>query len=147
MKEGYSYKDGFLEGVVFCFYKGGKVLLEDRGKGFDNEAFFTNGSIEATDKKCDDNYILSALHREIAEEFNGQISPKNEIYLGQLRVPEINVLFYIYCMTDWDGNFPEHISETSEPDSVIKFFDIQSAKQILKYDSALEILSRVESVI
>lgn len=36
----YSYKDGYREGVLFVFYKNGMVLLEDRGLGFDREAFF-----------------------------------------------------------------------------------------------------------
>ena len=78
----YTYKDEYREGVVFCFCKDGNVLLEDRGKGFNNEAFFTNGSIEIIDKEKSEDYILIALYREIDEEFGGKIFCKKEIYLG-----------------------------------------------------------------
>jgi len=142
----HSYKDGFREGVVFCFYKDGKILLEDRGKGFEVEAFFPNGSIELKDKEFGgDEYILYSLNREVNEEFNRQIIIKDKKYLGEIKVPEINVLFYVYCITAWDGIFPSHIIEDGEPDSVIEFFGIPEARDILKFDSALEILRRVES--
>ena len=38
-----SYKNGLIEAVVFCFYKEGKILLEESGKGFNIEAVFPNG--------------------------------------------------------------------------------------------------------
>lgn len=30
--ENVSVKNGLIEGVSICFYKNGKILLEDRGK-------------------------------------------------------------------------------------------------------------------
>ncbi|MGM0495682.1 MAG: hypothetical protein ACQERX_03360, partial [Bacillota bacterium] len=106
-----SNKNEYTEGVVFCFYKENKVLLEDRGKGFDVEAFYPNGTIETKDKQNSNNYILNALYREVSEEFDGKIDILDKTYLGELIVPEINVLFYIFVITKWKGNFPEVIRE------------------------------------
>ncbi|MFO7968716.1 MAG: hypothetical protein R6U15_01210 [Candidatus Izemoplasmatales bacterium] len=138
-----SNKNEYTEGVVFCFYKENKVLLEDRGKGFDGEAFYPNGTIETKDKQNSNNYILNALYREVSEEFDGKIDILDKTYLGELIVPEINVLFYIFVITKWKGNFPEVIREKGEPDSKISFFSIDEARELFKYDSAFEILNRV----
>lgn len=144
MNGAYSYKDGYREGVLFLFGRNGKVLIEDRGQGFDKEAFFPNGSIEIKDKESEP-YILTALFREIKEEFAGKINVKNIVDLGELKVDEISVIFYIYCITDWDGEFPEFIKEEGEPDSRLGMFSVEEARQMVNYDSALEILKRVDN--
>ncbi|MBU1143199.1 MAG: hypothetical protein KKH92_06060 [Firmicutes bacterium] len=138
-----SYKNGLIEGVVFCFYKDNKVLLEDRGKGFNVEAFFPNGTIEIKDKNSSDDYIVNALFREVSEEFKNRINILDKAFLGELIVPEINVLFYIFVITDWEGDFPDEIQEIGEPDSKISFFSIDEARTLFKYQSAFEMLDRV----
>lgn len=125
-----SYKDGMIEGVVFCFYSNGRVLLEDRGKGFNNEAFFPNGTIELKDKSEKD-YVMNALYREVSEEFAGQITIKSKRSVGELTVPQVNVLFYIYVITNWDGEFPKVIKEEGEVDSKINFFSIEKQENFL----------------
>lgn len=146
MSDIYSYKDGYREGVLFAFYKDGKVLLEDRGLGFDKEAFFPNGSIEVKDKVTE-NYIQVALFREISEEFNGRIQVNKMVYLGELKVGEINVLFYLFCIVDWKGELPDYIIEKDEKDSQIKMFSLEEARKIVKYNSAHEILNRINNMI
>jgi len=79
-----SYKNGLIEGVVFCFYKDKKVLLEDRGKGFNVETFFTNGTIEIKDKRNNSDYITNALYREVSEEFSDKINILEKTFLGGL---------------------------------------------------------------
>ena len=143
MINGISQKKGFIEGVVFCFYKDNKILLEDRGKGFDVEAFYTNGTIELKDKHDNEDYIVNALYREVSEEFNSKIDILDKFFLGELVVPEINVVFYIYIITDWKGEFPDVIREIGEPDSKISFFTIEEARALFKYESAFVILERL----
>ena len=137
-----SYKNGMIEAVVFCFYKDGRILLEDRGKGFDVEAFFPNGKIETKDK-FNDSYVINALHREVSEEFSNQIFIKNEKALGEVIVPEINVLFYLFLITDWEGEFPNAIKEEGELDSSLSFFKIDEAKGLFKYDNLFTMLNMV----
>lgn len=140
--ENISFKDGLEEAVLFCFYKDGKILLEDRGKGFNVEAFYPNGGIEIKDK-FNDNYIINALHREIKEEFNNQININNHIYCGDVVVTDINAIFYVYLITDWTGVFPESIKEPGEKDSLISFFNIDEAKELFNYESAFDILELI----
>ena len=138
-----SYKNGLIEAVVFCFYKDGKVLLEDRGKGFNVEAIFPNGKIETKDK-YDQNYIVNALYREVSEEFDNKITIKNEKFLAEIEVHEINVLFYLFLITDWIGEFPLSIKEKGEPDSIVSFFEIKEAKKLFKHDNLFEMLRHIE---
>lgn len=146
MNSVYSYKDGYREGVLFVFYKNGMVLLEDRGLGFDREAFFPNGSVETKDKESKQ-YIKTALFREIKEEFADRIKVKRMIDLGQLKVDEINVVFYIFCIIEWEGDFPEYIIEPGELDSQIEMFTLENARKVVKYKSAFEILERIDNIV
>ncbi len=146
MSSVYSYKDGYREGVLFVFYKNGRVLLEDRGLGFDREAFFPNGSVETKDKESKQ-YIKTALFREIKEEFADRIKVKRMIDLGQLKVDEINVVFYIFCIIEWEGDFPKYIRETGELDSQIEMFTLEKARKVVKYKSAHEILDRIDNIV
>ncbi|MDD4000337.1 MAG: NUDIX domain-containing protein [Bacilli bacterium] len=138
-----SYKNGLIEAVVFCFYIDGKILLEDRGKGFDVEALFPNGKIESKDK-FDNNYVLNALYREVSEEFNNQVKIKKGKFLGQIEVSEINVLFYLFLITEWEGDFPSVIKEEGESDSRISFFTIDEAKALFKHNNLLLMLDLIQ---
>ena len=133
--------DKVIEGVTFCFYKEGKILLEDRGRGFNNEAVIPSGKIEFKDtinKRF--SYTVNALYREVAEEFDNKIIITNKIYAGKLFVPQVNVLFHIFIITNWEGEFPNIIKETNKDDSKIEFFDIKEAKSLFKYESKFEML-------
>ena len=68
---GYSYKDGYKEGVVFVFYRNGKLLIELRPmENVETQNFFPNGSIELKDYNGQKDYKITALLREIGEKFN-----------------------------------------------------------------------------
>lgn len=142
----YSFREGYREAVLFPFYKDGKVLLEDRGLGFEKEAFFPNGSIEVKDKESEQ-YIHAALFREINEEFGGKITVNKMVHLGELKVDEIHVVFYIFCIIEWQGEFPNYIIEPGEAESQIAMFSLERAREIVKYDSAHEVLDRIEKMI
>lgn len=113
---------------------------------FDREAFFPNGSVETKDKESKQ-YIKTALFREIKEEFADRIKVKRMIDLGQLKVDEINVVFYIFCIIEWEGDFPKYIIETGELDSRIEMFTLENARKVVKYKSAHEILDRIDNIV
>jgi|SRR5690554_2728680 len=137
-------KNQLTEAVVFCFVKKDKILLEDRGKGFNNEAFYPNGNVDKEDKDLKGNYLENALYREVKEEFDNKIIIEKKKYLGNVRVDEIKVNFHIYLISKWSGNFPEVIKEPGEPDSKIAFFKMTDATKMFKYDSAFEILKLIK---
>lgn len=92
-------------------------------------------------------YIKTALFREIKEEFADRIKVKRMIDLGQLKVDEINVVFYIFCIIEWEGDFPKYIIETGELDSQIEMFTLEKARKVVKYKSAHEILDRIDNIV
>lgn len=69
------------------------------------------------------------------------------IDLGQLKVDEINVVFYIFCIIEWEGDFPKYIIETGELDSRIEMFTLENARKVVKYKSAHEILDRIDNIV
>ncbi len=131
------------EAILFCFLKDGKILLEDRGQGFENETFFPSGRVEEKDKLKKGNYLENALLREVKEEFNNKIFIKEKEYKGLVSVPEINLDFHLYLITNWEGTFPQVIKEPNEPDSKIAFFPIHIARKMFKYESALKMLDLI----
>ena len=69
---------------------------------------------------------------------------KNKKFLAEIEVPEIKVLFYLFLITDWIGEFPLSIKEKGEPDSIVSFFEIKEAKKLFKYDNLFEMLRHIE---
>ncbi len=57
------YKDGFLEGVIFVFYKNGKILVEKRPKGNDFITSIPSGAAEEKDAEGGE-YRINAMKRE-----------------------------------------------------------------------------------
>lgn len=133
-----------IEAVTFLFIKNDMVLLEDRGKGFDNEAFFPSGAVDLVDR-INREYRINALYREVSEEFNNMIKILAYDYLGKVDAQEINVLFYIYNIVQWEGEFPSVIQEEGSEDSVIKFFPFSEARKLYKYDTCFKIMSLVQN--
>lgn len=141
---GKVYRKGYLEAVTFCFYKDGAILLEDRGQGFDRQAVIPSGAIESEDIGGDT--VKNALMREIDEEMQSQIAPGQMDYLGEIRSTDskFKVIFHLFLITEWTGEFPTHIIEPGEKDSEIRFFPLDEAEKIAtRYDTTVEMLRRV----
>lgn len=138
---GKVYRKGYLEAVTFCFYRDGAILLEDRGQGFDRQAVIPSGAIETEDKGGD--YKKNALLREIGEEMQNQIVPTRMEYLGEICSGDskFKVIFNLYLITEWTGEFPTHIIEPGEKDSEIRFFSLDEAEAtITRYDTSMEMI-------
>lgn len=142
----YTYKNGYREGVVFIFLEDERVLIENRSVD-DNtyEVFFTSGSIEEKDYLGDSDYKINAMLREVDEEFNHKVKIRKYEYLEELKVEEINVIFYIYLITDWEGKIPNFTIENSKKDADLQWINLDEKEQYLIYDSAFEICRRIET--
>ena len=143
---GYSYKNNLREGVIFAFSRDGKLLIEHRpGDNGEEETFFTNGSIETKDYGTNTDYRIVALNREVGEEMDNKIAIKIFHYLGELKVEAIGVIFYIYLITDWKGDMPDHTIEDGQKFSRLQWVDLSKADDYFKYDSAKEICDKIRT--
>ncbi len=142
----YSYKEGFREGVIFAFYNDGKILIEHRptDKTGIKDTFFTNGSIEEKDHLDGEDYKKVALFREVEEEFDSNIEILQYSYYGELKVLEINVVFYIYCITEWKGEMPKYTIEEGKKFADLQWISILEANKYLLYKSSLEIVEKIK---
>jgi hypothetical protein len=144
----YLYKNDYREGVIFCFYKDGKINIEHRPLGNGKEdVFFTNGTIEVKDREVDGDYRLVALKREIDEEFDGKIKIKKFEYLGEAKAEAINILFYVYLITSWEGEMPDYTVEEGKKFSRVEWADLGKAEAIFEYESAEEICGLIKDFI
>lgn len=147
-KQIYSYKRGFSEGVVFAFFDGKNILIEHRPNetivGGEKEIFFTNGSIEMKDHDKEENYIITALKREINEEFDGKVIPIEFHFLGELEVPEINALFYVYLISKWEGSMPAYTIEEGKKFADLEWVNLQDRSNYFKYESAFTICKMID---
>lgn len=142
----YTYKDGYREGVAFIFLKDNMVLIENRPVSNNkHEVFFTSGSIENKDYLDSDDYKVSAMFREVDEEFEGKLKIKSYKYLDELEVKEINVVFYIYLITEWEGEVPEFTVENGEKFSKLQWIKLNEKEKYLEFHSAFEICRRIEN--
>lgn len=149
-KELYSYKDGKREGVIFAFYNPttNKILLEIRDTE-KKDIFFTNGSIEEKDKinsTSTFDYRMTALLREINEEFSNQVFPntKHIHYVNELYVNEINVVFYIYLVNMWSGKFPDYTVEDGKKFAELIWVKVDEAYTRIPFESGKRILEMIE---
>lgn len=142
----YTYKNGYREGVVFAFIKENtKILIEKRPvAGNQVEIFFPSGSIELKDYQDNSDYKHQALIREVSEEFAGRIEVKNCIYLQEIWVESVNIVFYIYLITDWQGAMPEFTIEEGRKHSLLQWIDLDERHLYFQFDSAFEICDRIE---
>jgi 8-oxo-dGTP pyrophosphatase MutT (NUDIX family) len=139
----YSYVNGHREGVVFLFYRDGRILIEHRPAGQAEEVFFTNGSIEDIDHTLGRDYREVALLREINEELQGKVEPLKYHYLGDILAESINVLFYIYVITEWSGKIPDYTVEEGKIFSKLSWIPLEQYKKFLIYESAHEMCERL----
>jgi 8-oxo-dGTP pyrophosphatase MutT (NUDIX family) len=135
----YSYKDGYREGVIFLFYKDGRILIEHRPKEDGGiETFIPNGSIEDKDHGQELDYKLVALHREVYEEFQGKVKVNNCKKISEYKVDEIKIIFYTYVVDDWDGEIPEYTIEDGEKFADLELVRLDDFRNYLKLDSAVD---------
>lgn len=140
----YTYNNGFREGVVFSFVnKHKEVLIENRIMGNEIHIFFPSGSIETKDLKSGTDYRINALHREVEEEFNGAVIMKDIQYLNEVYVDEIKIVFYVYMITKWDGEFPEYVVEEGEEDAKLEWVRLNDFDEVFEFESAKEIARRI----
>ena len=97
-----------------------------------------------TKDKYDQNYIVNALYLKYLKSSIIRLQLKTKKFLAEIEVPEIKVLFYLFLITDWIGEFPLSIKEKGEPDSIVSFFEIKEAKKLFKYDNLFEMLRHIE---
>lgn len=147
----FTYKNGYREGVVFAFLKNYDTVLIEKRPVEDSkcEVFFTSGSIEDKDykscKNCKDkDYKISALFREVSEEFEDNVNINKYVYLNEMKVDEINVIFYIYLVTDWDGIMPGYTVERGEKFAQLMWINLNEKEKYFKFESAFEICRRIE---
>ncbi len=144
----HSYnKEGFREGIVFAFYKDGKLLIEHRppeNGGTEKETFIPNGSIETKDHIDRQDYRLVALEREINEEFFKSVTVSKAHHVGDVSVEAINVHFYVYLILDWKGKLPTYTMEEGEKYADLEWIDINKSKQYFKYDSAVQMSNMIK---
>ena len=138
----YSHRDGYLEGAMFLFYDGERILLEHRPDGDDGGTvtFVPNGKIEERDRDstAHDDYRLAALHREVDEEFAGQVSVDAVEKLCEHRVDELDLWFYCYVVTAWTGEVPDHTVEDGERFADLEWIPLAEYEDHLNLASARE---------
>jgi hypothetical protein len=130
-----SYREGFIEAVMFAFSKGEDLLVEHRLEVDPPEPFIPNGKIEMRDRYGGDSvdYKEVALKREIDEEFQGRIEPLEYELISEYPVEEIRVIFYIYLINNWSGEFPEYSVEEGEKSAILEWKTASEAKTLFKY--------------
>jgi 8-oxo-dGTP pyrophosphatase MutT (NUDIX family) len=135
----YSYRDGLREGVAFLLVDGqGRVLLEWRPDkdGNHTDVFYPSGSIEMKDHGHDGaDYREVALRREVGEEFRGGVRIERLQYLGEEKVREIGLTFYVYWVAAWSGDPGEYTWEDGAPHARLRWTPIDEVKDVVPYDS------------
>ncbi|WP_135822728.1 NUDIX hydrolase [Halostella litorea] len=136
----YSYRDGYLEGAMFLFYDGERILIEHRPDGDGTVTFVPNGKIEERDKDAAtyDDYRLAALHREVDEEFAGRVEVDAVEKLCEHRVDELDLWFHCYAVTDWTGEVPDHTVEDGERFADLEWVPLAEYEEHLELGSARE---------
>jgi len=139
------YKDGFLEAVMFAFYKNGKILIEHRpSKNNDEkEAFIPNGRIDRSDLNKNDDYRIVALKREINEEFNNNVKPLKFKYVMTFIVEKLKIRFYVYLVAEWSGEMPKFTVENSKKFADLEWIKLKDYKKHLTLPSAVSVCENI----
>jgi 8-oxo-dGTP pyrophosphatase MutT (NUDIX family) len=140
----YTYRNNLREGVVFLFVdRAERVLIETRpnANGQYTDSFFPNGSVEVKDKAAGgERYLQAALLREIAEEFGNKVTPLEFWRLGSVEVPEIAVIFDVFVIREWTGEFPEWTIEDGERFGKLSWVSLSVIEKCIPYESATRIV-------
>ena len=144
----FSYKNGRIEAVVFVFYKDGKFLIENRPGNPDhsgpNVYFFPSGKIDKKDHDFDEDYRIVALKREVSEELDHAISFTDYHYLGELEAEPINIHFYVYLITDFQGSMPAYALEEGEKFATLSWIDPADREKYFIHDTAFQICEWID---
>ena len=143
----YTYKNGLREGVVFAFINNNKILVEHRYVNNKEEVFFTSGSIEDKDYNKQRDYKVECLFREVKEEFQAKININNYVYLNEVIAKPINIIFYVFLITDWAGEMPSYTYENNQQDCLVTWEYLSDYKNIFEYDTAYTICERIKNYI
>lgn len=142
----YTFKGEYREGVVFAFIdKKKRILVEHRLVDKCNETFLTSGSIELKDYNSEKDYKLVALYREVREEFENKIQIKNAEYIQDIIVNDINVIFYVYLITEWEGVMPEHTVEEGRIHAKLEWVSLSDADKVFTFKSGKDICKGIEN--
>ena len=149
--DSYSYKDGLREGVAFLLIDGEhRVLLECRpdSNGNFTDVFYPSGSIEIKDHKDNQtDYREVALRREIDEEFRSGITVDRIQYLGDVEVPAIGIVFYVYWIASWSGDPGTHTYEEGVPFGKLRWMPLADVNTVNSYDSTAQITEMLQAAI
>jgi 8-oxo-dGTP pyrophosphatase MutT (NUDIX family) len=137
------YKDGYLEGVLFIFLDGDKVLIEHRPKGSGKETFIPNGKIEDSDLAGGADYPVVAMQREISEEFAGQVVAKRWTALGEFRAEAVKIKFYGYLIDEWEGELPAYTVEDGKKFADLEWIPLSAYRNYLTFDTSTFFMEQV----
>ncbi|MBM3650385.1 MAG: NUDIX domain-containing protein [Alphaproteobacteria bacterium] len=135
----YLYRDGLREAVVFLLVDDKRrVLMECRpdGRGTFSDIFFPSGSIERRDREDDRfDYREAAVRREVSEEFRDGVAVETLQLLGEVPVPAIDILFYVYWVTSWSGDPGSHSYEEDAPFGELRWLSVDGVRDIFPWES------------
>ncbi|MCX6818960.1 MAG: NUDIX hydrolase [Candidatus Aenigmarchaeota archaeon] len=140
------YKDGYLEAVVFVFYKDGKILVEKRSKKGEQDVFIPSGGVEQEDAKSGD-YLVNALKREISEELQGKIEIIEYKYLTSCRADAIKINFHAFVITKWKGSVPDFTVEDGKRFADLFWISLSEYEKYLKFPSAVHLCEELKRFI
>lgn len=132
-----SNKDGCKEGAIFLFYEDESILIEHRPSGV---TFIPNGTTEEKDKTSGqyDEYTLATLHREVDEEFHGNVSVEDVQKLCECKVGDPPLWFHSYVVTDWTGEVPPFTVEDGDRYAEFEWIPLSDYEDHLNLESALK---------
>jgi 8-oxo-dGTP pyrophosphatase MutT (NUDIX family) len=133
-----SYKDGYLEGIVFVFFDDGKILVEHRPEGI---AIIPGGAIEEGDKNKKEDYRIVAMKREVREELG--VNVRRFRYLMDYKAEKVKIWLYVYLVTDWEGNIPGYSKEDGKRYAKLEWIKLKDYKKHLKWKSSQAICKRL----
>jgi 8-oxo-dGTP pyrophosphatase MutT (NUDIX family) len=137
------YKDGYLEGVLFIFLDGDKVLVEHRPQGNGTETFIPNGKIEDTDLLSGEDYRVAAMKREVSEELNNSVYIQHFTPLGEFYAEAIKVKFYGYLITAWSGEMPAYTMEEGKKFADLEWIPLNAYGNYLTFDTSTFFMEQV----
>jgi 8-oxo-dGTP pyrophosphatase MutT (NUDIX family) len=137
------YKDGYLEGVLFIFLNGDKVLVEHRPKRGGVETFIPNGKIEETDLLGSEDYRVAAMKREVAEELNHAVEVQRFTPIGEFYAEAIKVKFYGYLIEEWTGQMPAYTVEEGQKFADLEWIPIAAYRDYLAFDTSTFFMEQV----
>lgn len=135
----YHDDEGYLDAVLFLFFRDGKILIEHRPKRNAEETFIPNGKVETKDFCAYGNgdYKVNALKREVCEEFSGHVGVTTCTPLGVFDVDELKIRFFGYLVTAWSGEIPEYTVEEGKKHADLEWVPIGKYKDYLKFPSSI----------